>query len=237
MSKEINWGYLIPLVSALTLGCANVGFVVAGNNSVGGILSAKLDWGDKETPYNTAISSLGVSGLIIGSFAIDLLLRKIGRRKSIMLTSLMCIFAAIPTVFLSLYSILIGKFIFGLASGGLIVASSIFLNESVPVEYSSTFGFTTNFGVICGIMICLLMGAGLPNPTDDPQAAKDDKLWIVISLFPALIGAINLILWLFVFRLESVKAGIVAEIDSDVYKQGRDHVKKIYKEADGQNIF
>ena len=30
--RKINWGYLIPLVSTLTLGCANVGFVIAGNN-------------------------------------------------------------------------------------------------------------------------------------------------------------------------------------------------------------
>ena len=98
MTKEINWGYLIPLVCTLTLGCLNVGFVIAGNNQVGGILSQKLDWGDNEDPYNTAISSSGVSGLIIGSFGIDPLLKKLGRRKSIMFTSFLCIVAVIPTV-------------------------------------------------------------------------------------------------------------------------------------------
>ena len=216
MEKVINWGYLIPLVCTLTLGCANVGFVIAGNNQVGGILSQKLNWGDKETPYNTAIASCGVSGLIIGSFAIDLLLKKIGRRKSIMLTSFMCIISVIPTVFLSLISILLGKFFFGLAAGGLIVASSLYLNETVPVEHSSTFGFTTNFGVICGIMLCLLIGAGLPDPVEDPEAAEDDNLWIVISLIPALIGGINLLLWLFIYRLESIKSCLSAKNGSDL---------------------
>ena len=38
-SYTVKWGYLIPLVITLTLGCVNVGFVVAGNNQVGGILA------------------------------------------------------------------------------------------------------------------------------------------------------------------------------------------------------
>lgn len=204
--KEINWGYLIPLVCALTLGCSNVGFVIAGNNQVGGILAVKLNWGENSTRNNTAISSAGVSGLIIGSFAIDIVLRKIGRRKSIMLTSLICIIGVIPTIFLSLASILVGKFIFGLAAGGLIVASSLYLNETVPNEHSSTFGFTTNFGVICGIMVCLLMGVGLPDPVKSPVQAYDTSYWIIINLMPAFIGAINLLLWLFIFKLDSIKA-------------------------------
>ena len=73
--KEIRWGYLISIAMTLTLGCANVGFVIAGNNTVGGILAQKLEWGDKDTKYNTAISSAGVSGLIIGSFVINPILK------------------------------------------------------------------------------------------------------------------------------------------------------------------
>ena len=97
-----------------------------------------------------------------------------------MLTSLLCMCAVVPTAFLNLYSILVGKFFFGLAAGGLIVASSIYLNESVPAEHSSTFGFTTNFGVICGIMLCLLMGIALPDPKQDAAAAMTDEFWRVI---------------------------------------------------------
>lgn len=207
--RKINWGYLIPLVGTLTLGCSNVGFVIAGNNQVGGILSQKLDWGDSETRNNTAIASAGVSGLILGSFAIEPIRRWIGGRKSIMLTSLTCILAVIPTVIVNLAAILIGKFILGLASGAMIVACSLYLNETVPVEHASTFGFTTNFGVICGIMLCLVMGVALPDPKTDPQACDDNTFWIYMNAFPALIGALNLVLWLFVFKYESVKTYVV----------------------------
>ena len=212
------------------MGCANVGFVIAGNNTVGGILAVKLDWGDNDTMNNTAISSAGVSGLIIGSFIINPILNRIGRRRSIIWTSLGCAVGIIPTIFLSLAAILIGKFIFGLAAGGLIVASSLYLNESVPSDYSTTFGFTTNFGVICGIMICLVMGAALPDPKTDAVAANDDKFWIVISAFPALIGGINAILWIFIFKLESVAACLSADEGSDLAEQGKVHVSKIYKD-------
>ena len=166
--RQVNWSYLIPLVATLTFGVSNVGFVIAGNNQVGGILASKLDWDDRQAArWNSTISSAGVLGLIIGSFAVELILRKIGRRKAIILTSLVVILAVIPTIFLSVWSIILGKFFFGLAAGSMIVASSIYMNETVPAEHSSTFGFSINFGVICGIMVCLLMGAALPDPKEE----------------------------------------------------------------------
>ena len=205
-TMKANWCYLIPLVCTLVMGCSMVGFVIVGNNQVGGILAEKLDWEDKAKTYNTAISSWGISGLIIGSFAVGPLLKVISRRSVIILTSLICALAVLPTIILNLWAILLGKFIFGLAAGGLIVASSIYMNETIPAEHSSTFGFAINFGVISGIMLCLLIGAGLPDPADDPQAAKDDSFYMVINLIPTVIGCLNILLWLCFFRLESLKS-------------------------------
>ena len=209
--RQVNWSYLIPLVATLTFGVSNVGFVIAGNNQVGGILASKLDWDDRQAArWNSTISSAGVLGLIIGSFAVELILRKIGRRKAIILTSLVVILAVIPTIFLSVWSIILGKFFFGLAAGSMIVASSIYMNETVPAEHSSTFGFSINFGVICGIMVCLLMGAALPDPKEDLESAKDNTFWIFINLFPIVISSISIMLWLCCFKLESVKACLTA---------------------------
>lgn len=61
------------------------------------------------------------------------------------------------------YAIFAFKFVFGFACGCLIVASSLFLNETIPAESSHVFGFSTNFGVICGITLCLVLGFGLPT--------------------------------------------------------------------------
>jgi len=166
-----------------------------------------------------------------------MILKKIGRRKSIMLTNLVCIIAVIPTVFENIYMIIIGKFFFGLSAGGLIVSSSIYLNETVPAEHSSAFGFTTNFGVITGIMTCLLMGIGLPDPETDVQAAKDDTNWIIITLTPAIISFCGLLNWIFVFKLECVKACLSAEQGSALFDEGKTHVNKIYPSVDRDQIF
>lgn len=116
------------------------------------------------------------------------------------------------------------------------MASSLYLNETVPNEHSTSFGFTTNFGVICGVMVCLLMGAVLPDPVTHPQNAKDDNFWIVINLFPALIGLINMILWLFVFKFESIKACLSSKEGTKYFEQGKLHVSRLYCEDDYHSI-
>ena len=113
--------------------------------------------------------------------------------------------ATIPTLFLNIYLILIGKFFFGLASGCLIVACSIYQNETVPADKAYWFGFTTNFGVIVGVTLCLVFGFALPDPTTDPEGAATEKFWIFILCIPEIIIAICLPLWIFVFTDESLK--------------------------------
>ena len=161
-------GYLLALVANLTLGTMTVGFVIAGNNQVGSILELKLGWEDyKEAQFwNTVISSAGIVGLITGSFTCGHLLSA-GRRKIIIQMIILACIAIIPTLFLNKWAIIIGKFTLGLASGSIIVASSIYLNETVPVEKSSLFGFSINFGVVLGMTICFVLGLGLPNVRKD----------------------------------------------------------------------
>ena len=145
-----------------------------------------------------------MSGLVVGSFAVGPLI-KYGRRKVIIWMNILAAISIVPTLFLSTYLIFIGKFFFGFASGCLIVACSIYQNETVPAEKDYWFGFTTNFGVIIGITLCLVFGFALPDPTKDPVAAADDSFWIFILCIPEIIIAICLPLWLFVFKTESLK--------------------------------
>ena len=63
----------------------------------------------------------------------------------------------------------------------------------------------TNFGVILGVMLCLLLGAALPDPKTEPQKADDCTFWIYMNILPGGVALTNLILWLFIFKYESVK--------------------------------
>ena len=117
--------------------------------------------------------------------------------------SLLCIPGIVLTLFLNTWTIIIGKFIYGTAASCIIVASSLYLNETIPVEKSATFDFTINFGVILGITINLVLGLGLP--TDDEGKMEDHFYWRFILAFPLLFIIIQLPLWLLVFKRDSLK--------------------------------
>ena len=206
IKSQVNMRYLLGLVANLTLGTFNVGFVISGNNQVGSILEAQFGWEHniEAKNWNTAISSASISGLIIGSFAAGKLLSN-GRRKAIILMSLLSCVSIVPTLFLNIWAILIGKFIFGIASGTIIVASSIYLNETVPVELSSTFDFTTNLGVILGITICLVAGLALPDTKVELELAQTTRIWRLISGMPIFFASVSLSNWLCFFKYEPLK--------------------------------
>ena len=116
--------------------------------------------------WNTVVSSTGIVGLIVGSFGAGLVVKE-GRRKSIISMSVICVLGIVPTLFLNIWAILFGKFVYGVAASVMIVASSLYLQETVPAEKSATFDFTTNFGVILGITINLVMGLILPQDSEE----------------------------------------------------------------------
>ena len=59
----------------------------------------------------------------------------------------------------------------------------------------------------------------------------DNTFWIVISLFPAFISTVILLLWLCIFKYESVKQ-CVASNDQKLKEQGRNHIKKLFKQTE-----
>lgn len=134
--------------------------------------------------------------------------------------------AIVPTLFLNIWLILIGKFFFGFASGALIVACSIYQNETVPAEKAYWFGFTTNFGVIIGITLCLVFGFALPDLTTDPIKAETDKFWIFILCIPEIIICVCLPIWLCIYRTESLKFNLDHENKQDAITL----IKRIYVE-------
>lgn len=70
------------------------------------------------------------------------------------------------TLFLNLWTIIIGRFFFGFCSGVIQVAGVKMLDETVPQYLSSKFGTATNSMMAFGIMIAVLLGFGLPENDD-----------------------------------------------------------------------
>ena len=136
--------------------------------------------------------------------------------------SIVAVAGIVPTLFLNVWAIIAGKFIYGLAASVIIVASSLYLQETIPAEKSAAFDFTTNFGVIFGITINLVLGLILP--TDDAGKEADNVRWRIILALPLAFIAVQLVLWLLIFKLESLKYSFaIRDFDS-----ARAHMNKIY---------
>ena len=116
----------------LWVGCWQAGFSQGGNNIVGDYLKLQLNWSDKEAELNNSIIAfVEVFGITAGSFAANLFV-EYGRRKTIIICNLIIILATIMTLILNFWLIVIGKLIFSICAGLILIATNIYINETVP---------------------------------------------------------------------------------------------------------
>ena len=128
-------GYLCGFQVYLMLMTAQCGFVLSGNNSVNDVIAAKLNWSTAETKLNnTIISSAAITGLIVGSVLSSKMVI-CGRRFCAILSTILIIVSVIPTVvWVNLYCIAGGRFVYGFAASVLVTCANLILAETVPPE-------------------------------------------------------------------------------------------------------
>ena len=115
--------------------------------------------------YNTIISSSAIFGVVTGSLFGGKFITK-GRRLCIIGFNLVAAVGTFLTMFLNLPMICIGRFIFGFACGTFSVAGPKMLDETIPINLSSSFGTATNSFMAGGIMIAIVLGILLPEEID-----------------------------------------------------------------------
>lgn len=121
----------------------------------------------------------------------------------------------------------IGRIIVGVAGGISNVCYSKFIYENMPEKLASMFGICLNASCSIGIIPCLQLGGILPDP-NDLQANRDDSLWRVIYIVPAIIGFITSLLVIFVFTEEPISFCIMNGLD----EEGKRHMKRVYSKKD-----
>ena len=84
-----------------------------------------------------------------------------------------------------------------------------------------------NASICIGLFFCYLMGEILPDP-EDIQANRDDELWRVIYIVPAIVGIIVILLVLLIFRDEPVTYCIM----NDLEEEGKRHMARVYRKKD-----
>jgi MFS family permease len=189
----------------LGLGCWYSSWALAGNNQTAPILEAKFGWDDSERKlWTSLIGNISVLGSALGSIFGGPLINK-GRRWSMLSMTGVMVAATVLSLFRTIPTIMIGRFVQGIAAGVVnsAVAKSIF--ESNSTELYGVFGTATGTFMCLGRILCLLLGLSLPT---NPELFESDETWRLTYAFPLLIAAVILVLQLCVYRYEPIDFSI-----------------------------
>ena len=108
----------------------------------------------------------------------------------------------------NIYVIVVGRFIYGMASGAFTVFVPKFINETAPTELKGPFGTLTQFMCTLGILVAALFALAIPNPDAFPLDKADADFyitgyWRVMWGFPIIMAVIQSGLMLVVFRYDT----------------------------------
>ena len=109
--------------------------------------------------------------------------------------------AAIMTMFESVTTICIGRFLIGLAGCTTNIAVGKSVSETIPREMLSEFGALTNASINFGIFLSFVAGFMIPT---DPDQMKDSESWRIYSAIPAVNGFLVVLIFELIFTEEPV---------------------------------
>jgi len=176
------------------------------------------------------MSSCGILGLALGSMLSAKFVGK-GRRPAAVWMSLLVIASsALQVVWLHVVPICIGRLLFGFAAGALITCANCMLKETVPDSQKVTFCVTVSFGMMLGLMICLIIGIPLCDLTREAKAVGD-VMWRLPYASPILIGILTLIL-LFTSFDKAPLLFLIKQTGADSRKDTIKCIQQVYKVSD-----
>ena len=132
--------------------------------------------------FNTLISSASILGFLIGSLLGGQLI-KYGRRKIIIIFNIIAMIATSMCMILDIYSIMLGRCLFGICCGTFMVAVPKYIDETCPKSELSLFGTMTNMMLSVGVTLSIILGFVLPEDGDIEGYIQDGN-WRIIYGFP-----------------------------------------------------
>jgi MFS family permease len=183
------------------LSSLNFGVGLAGSGNVSPILAVQFGWSDEEiTSKSTLLQTCSILGIAIGSIFGGTIV-KMGKRKTILMFNPLAIVGSLISIVPIFEVICAGRFVHGFAAGVLCCAAPTIIGETVPdhlMDYG--FGVSTNLIIMFGVMVYMLLGAGIP----DEAEWETTQYWMVFYLFPIPLLLIGTVLVVTVFKQESI---------------------------------
>lgn len=223
-----KWFWLCFYAFTVGLGAFHTGWALFGSTQIFPVLEAKFGWTHEEALMNhSLIGSSSIAGVMVGSLFGGGIIDK-GRRRAILMISVLIYIGAGITLILTVPTIIIGRFICGIAAGILTMCNAKSIVETVPVKYNGVFGALTNILICYGGLIALSLGLALP----DEEHYKDDEMWRLTYGFPMVLSTIQILLLLLVFKWEPIDFMINRGEDEKALQ----FIAKVYVPAKGNTL-
>ena len=121
-----------------------------------------------------------------------------GIRRLIITANLVAIAANLLKLYMTLPTMLIGRFIFGFTTGLMNFSLNKAINDTVPASHAQNYGLAVNAGICLGLFTAGLCSLVVPieDPLDSSSliALKQDENWRIVYSVPILIELLGLFL-------------------------------------------
>ena len=172
-----------------------------------------------------------LGGAVLGGFSIGAVtggrFMKIGRRKSLTMSMFVGIAACGITQYLSIWTIIIGRFWFGFSVGLTATICTRYTEETIPPRLMSSFGAFYSVISGFGVLVGYLLGELLPDDDDKAALKKTERWRIMYAYFPIAYMLLIIFGLVFVVKHDSIKFLIT----KGKVKEARKAIKKVYKHA------
>ncbi|KAL4466508.1 hypothetical protein ABPG72_000715 [Tetrahymena utriculariae] len=201
------------------------GYVTAEFNTMLNHLPHIYGWDDSEkSMYSNLCNSLPMLGAASIAFWSGQFAQKLGRRKSLMLFSVVLIIGSILTLFRNTPLLIIGRILQGSTFAIFSTVSPLYSQEVLVTEYRAKSGTLISGCQGLGVLVAFMMGFGLPS---DPTDTENKFFYVPLSL-PAILMTIHLILFIFVFKDETPTFYLLQKND---HQSAQNFFQKLYGQS------
>lgn len=198
--KLTVWG----MVLNATLGMFQFGYILTILNTL--MLYFQKDvynfTAEEKDRYSSLLNSVVNVGAVVGALTAGPVAKKFGRRTAMLFIDIIVILASFLTLFVSVPLFIVGRVIGGYCVGFNSALVPLYINEITPLPIKGLAGAFNQIQICLGSFLAVLFGFGLPK---SDFAGFQGQWWRIMLGFPILIGAIRLLLALFVFRNDTPK--------------------------------
>ena len=195
-SKRVWRMCLVASLGSFTLGY-NLGVI----NSTLGVIAVVFDWGDNKHILTAIMAGMTPLASMITAIISPRISDKIGRKKGLMVGSLISMAGAVVTGIPFTITFGLGRFITGLSVGVYASLIPLYLNEVSPIKMRGKMGVLVQSQVTIGIVVAYILSLALP--TGDYKSNPLTYWWIVMYLFQGFVTLFQFLMFLFIYKLET----------------------------------